>query len=243
MSSATPVTIPQGAAPGLMPAPTHDLILQALSHTPPTVFVVDNDFSIRQSLELLICSQGWQVQTFESVQDFLARPRSFVPSCLILAFSPTVLKDLEMQRQIARERSEVPIIVIAGDMDIPTTVRAVKAGAVDVFLKPFNNDHLLGAIRQSFARSHATLDRQMELHDLRNRYASLTPREQQVMDLVVSGLLNKQVGQELGISEITVKGHRGQVMQKMKATSFAHLVNIASKLRVPRSLTPSTVSG
>jgi FixJ family two-component response regulator len=158
-----------------------------------------------------------------------------VPSSLILAFSPTDLSGLEVQKRIARECPEMPIIVITDNGDIPTTVQAMKAGAVDFFVKPFKDEVLAAAIRQGLVRSRTALDRGMEMRELRSCYASLSPREQQVMALVVSGLLNKQVGAELGISEITVKAHRGQVMQKMKASSFAHLVNMASRLRITKS--------
>lgn len=191
---------------------------------------------------MLILSRGWQPQTCASVREFLVQSRPLVPSSLILAFSSTDSNSLEIQKRIAREWTEVPIIVIADYEDIPTTVQAMKAGAVDFLVKPFSNEQLVAAIRQSLLRSRAALDRQMEMRDLRSHYALLTPREQQVMALVVSGLLNKQVGGELGISEITVKAHRGQVMQKMKARSFAHLVNMASRLRVMRSLMPNANS-
>jgi FixJ family two-component response regulator len=154
-----------------------------------------------------------------------------VPSSLILAFSSTDSSGLEVQKRIARECAEMPIIVVSDHGDIPTTVQAMKAGAVDFLVKPFREEMLVTAIRQSLVHSSAALIRFKEIDDLRNRYASLSPREQQVMALVVSGYLNKQVGAELGISEITVKAHRGQVMQKMKADSFAHLVNMASRLR------------
>jgi FixJ family two-component response regulator len=212
-----------------------DLNPRISSHAAPKVFVIDDDIHSRQSLELLICSYGWQPQIYDSAREFLARPRPFVPSSLILAFSPTDSSGLEVQRRIVRECPEMPIIVITGYGDIPTTVQAMKAGAVDFLVKPFNEDLLVAAICQSLMRSSAALVRFKEMDDLRNCYASLSPREQQVMALVVSGLLNKQAGAELGISEITVKAHRGQVMQKMKADSFAHLVNMASRLRITKS--------
>jgi FixJ family two-component response regulator len=182
-------------------------------------------------LELLIYSQGWRPQTCDSAQEFLARPRPSVPSSLILAFSSTDSSGLKVQRQIAKECPETPVIVISNYGDTPTTVEAMKAGAVDFLLKPFSEEILVTAIRQSLVHSSAALVRFKEIDGLRSRYASLSPRQQQVMALLVSGLLNKQVGGELGISEITVKAHRGQVMQKMKADSFAHLVNMASRLR------------
>jgi FixJ family two-component response regulator len=199
----------------------------------PIVFVIDDDASVRKSLEILICREGWEPEIFESAQELLARPRPRVPSCLILALSAD-LNGLEVQKQIARERAEMPIIVISGYGNIPATVQAMKAGAVDFLVKPFSNVVLLSAIRESLERSRAALDREMEMWDLRNCYASLTPRERQVMALVVSGLLNKQVGGELGISEITVKAHRGQVMQKMKANSLPDLVRMAAKFRPTR---------
>jgi FixJ family two-component response regulator len=225
-----------------MHAHNRDLDPRTTSHAAPTVFVVDDDIYIRQSLEQLIRSQGWQPQTCDSAREFIVRPRPFVPSALILAFSSKDSNGLEVQKKIARECAEMPIVVIADYGDIPTTVQAMKAGAVDFLVKPFSDELLVAAIRQSLVRSRAALDRVMEMRDLRHCHASLTTREQQVMALVVSGLLNKQVGGELGISEITVKAHRGRVMQKMKASSFAHLVNMASRLRVTRSLTPSAIS-
>jgi FixJ family two-component response regulator len=196
----------------------------------PIVFVVDEDVSVRASLEVLILSAGWQPETFASVQEFLAQPRPIVPSCLILALSLPDPTGVELQKRIARERAEVPIIVISDHGDIPSTVEVMKAGTVDFIEKPLSHNVLLAAIRQSLERGRVVLDRETRLRDLRNCYASLTPRERQVMALVVAGLLNKQVGGELGISEITVKAHRGQVMQKMKANSLADLVRMAGKI-------------
>lgn len=209
---------------------SHQLRLPTIPNSTPIVFVVDKDISVRASLELFIRSEGWQPETFESVQEFLAHPRPPVPNCLILAISHRGSNGIEVQRQMAGERAEMPIIVISSDEDIPTTVQAMKAGAIDFLVKPCKQEVLLAAIRQSLERSRVLLDREMQLRDLRHRYASLTPRERQVMALVVSGLLNKQVGGELGISELTVKAHRGQVMQKMKANSLADLVRMAGKL-------------
>jgi FixJ family two-component response regulator len=212
------------------------------SHTAPTVFVVEDDICVRESLELLIRSQGWEPQSCDSAREFLGRPRPFVPSALILAFSSTDSNGIELQKRITRECAEIPIIVIADYEDISTAVQAMKAGAVDFLVKPFSDELLAAAIRQGLGRSRSALDRGMEMRDLRNCYASLTPREQQVMALVVTGLLNKQAGGELGISEITVKAHRGQVMQKMRAASFAHLVNMALKLRITKFVTPTAIS-
>lgn len=200
----------------------------------PVIFVVDDDISVRESLELLIRCEGWQAETFASAQEFLSRPRPLVPSCLILDLALPDLNGLELQRRVVEDRAEMPIIFISGCGDIPTTVRAMKAGAVDFLVKPFGNDVLLRAIREGLDRSRAALDRQLEVGALRNGYVSLTHRERQVMALVVSGLLNKQVGGELGISEITVKAHRGQVMRKMKANSLADLVRMAASLRPAR---------
>jgi FixJ family two-component response regulator len=194
------------------------------------VFVVDDDISVRESLELLIRSEGWEPETFASAQEFLARPRALVPSCLVLDVSLPGLNGLELQKRVAVERTDMPIIFITGYGDVPMTVQAMKAGAVEFLTKPFGDEVLLSAIRHALERSHTALYQEAEMQVLRDRYASLTRRERQVMALVVSGLLNKQVGGELGISEITVKAHRGQVMQKMKAESFADLVKMAARL-------------
>jgi FixJ family two-component response regulator len=199
----------------------------------PIVFVVDDDISVRESLELLIRSEGWQPEIFASAQEFLDRPRSPVPSCLVLDVSLPGLNGLDLQKRVAVERPDMPIIFITGYGDVPTTVRAMKAGAVEFLTKPFSDDVLLNAIRQAVERSRVALGYEAEMQELRNCYASLTHRERQVMALVVSGLLNKQVGGELGISEITVKAHRGKVMQKMKADSLAALVKMAARLRLP----------
>jgi FixJ family two-component response regulator len=200
----------------------------------PIVFVVDDDISVRESLELLIRSEGWRVETFGSARDFLDRPRALVPSCLVLDVSLPGLNGLELQKRVAGERSDMPIIFITGHGDVPTTVQAMKAGAVEFLTKPFRDDALLSAIRQAIERSRIALGSEIEIRILRDRYASLTHRERQVMALVVSGLLNKQVGGELGISEITVKAHRGKVMQKMKADSLPALVKMATRLRISR---------
>lgn len=209
----------------------------------PIVFVVDDDISVRESAELLIRSEGWQSETFGSAQDFLARPQANVPSCLILDVALPSLDGLELQKWIPKERSEMPIIFIAGRGDVPTTVQAMKAGGVEFLTKPFNKESLLGAIRKSLQRSDRALRRKKELHELQRRYQSLTRRERQVMALVISGFLNKQAGLELRISEITVKAHRRQVMRKMKANSLPDLVRMAERLRVERPVTTSRLLG
>jgi len=201
----------------------------------PIVFIVDDDISVRESLELLIRTQGWQPETFASAGDFLDRPQALVPSCLILDVSLPGLDGLELQKRVAVERTALPIIFITGYGDVPKSVQAMKAGAVEFLTKPFNDEVLLTAVRQALERSRLALSHDTEMQKLRERYDSLTPRERQVMALVVSGLLNKQVGGELGISEITVKAHRGQVMQKMKADSLPALVRMAAKLRLAQA--------
>ncbi|HTT18878.1 MAG TPA: response regulator [Candidatus Sulfotelmatobacter sp.] len=198
----------------------------------PIVFVVDDDVSVRESLELLVQNQGWQPKTFGSAQEFLSCPRAVVPSCLVLDVSLPGLDGLELQKRVAVERTDTPIIFITGYGDVPKTVQAMKGGAIEFLTKPFSDGVLLTAIRQALERSRLALADETEMQELRNRYASLTRRERQVMILVVSGLLNKQVGGELGISEITVKAHRGQVMQKMKANSVADLVKMAGRLHL-----------
>jgi FixJ family two-component response regulator len=194
------------------------------------VFVVDDDVSVRESLEALISTEGWRAEGFASARDFLARPPVETPSCLILDVNLPDLNGLDLQEQIAGERLVTPIIFITGYGDIPMTVRAMKAGAVEFLTKPFAEDALLGAIRHAIDRSTAKLRDEVELQALRERYGSLSRREREVMALVVAGRLNKQVGGELGISEITVKAHRGRVMEKMKARSLADLVNLNARL-------------
>src|SRR5947209_17330507 len=194
----------------------------------PIVFVVDDDISVRESLESLIRSEGWECRTFASAEEFLSRPRILAPSCLILDVSLPELNGLDLQKRIASDRRDMPIIFITGYGDVPTTVRAMKAGAVEFLTKPFDEEALLSTIRHSIERSQAALVREAETATVRNCYASLTPREKEVLVLVVSGLSNKQVGAEMGISEITVKAHRGKVMHKMHADSLPGLVKLAT---------------
>jgi len=200
------------------------------SQQQPIVFVVDDDISVRESLELLIEFAGWQPETFASAEEFLARPRIATPSCLVLDVSLPALNGLELQKLIGADRVDMPIIFITGHGDVPMTVQAMKAGAVEFLTKPFDDEVLLSAIRHALKRSAAVLDEQAEITDLRDSFDSLTPREQDVMRLVVAGMLNKQIGLKLGISEITVKAHRGKVMQKMQANSVADLVKTAVRL-------------
>jgi FixJ family two-component response regulator len=209
--------------------------LEALmSRTTPIVFVVDDDVSVRESLELLIRNAGWQPELFESAQEFLVRPRALVPSCLVLDIGLPGLNGLQLQERIAADRADMPIIFITGAGDVPTTVQAMKAGAVEFLTKPFSDTVLLSAIQQAINRSETALGVEAEIKSLQDRYATLSRREREVLGLVVRGLLNKQVGFELGISEITVKAHRGQVMRKMEAGSLVDLVNIARKLGIAR---------
>jgi FixJ family two-component response regulator len=205
--------------------------LSVASRPAPVVFIVDDDVSVRESLELLIGFSGWQAEVFASANAFLARPRPATPSCLVLDVSLPDLNGLDLQRLIADERTDMPIIFISGHGDVPMTVQAMKKGAVEFLTKPINDDLLLKAVREALDRSEFALRSEAELRSLRDRYDTLSRREREVMALVVSGRLNKQVGGDLGISEITVKAHRGKVMQKMKARSLADLVTQAARLR------------
>ena len=209
-----------------------------MSEAEPKVFVVDDDASVRESLKLLIESAGWQAETFESAQEFLARQRVPAPSCLLLDLVLPDLDGFDLQKLVA-DRTDMQIIFITGHGDVPKTVRALKAGAVDFFTKPFVGDVLLSAIRNAIDRSCAALAEAEHARAVRDSYASLSRREREVMTLVTAGLLNKQVGGELGISEITVKAHRGRVMRKMNADSLPELVRMADTLR----LTPGRTSG
>lgn len=205
----------------------------SLEPAAPIVFVVDDDVSVRESLELMIRSEGWRPEIFESARDFLSRPPEETPSCLLLDIELPGLDGLELQERIAADRSEMPIIFITGHADVPKTVRAMKAGAVEFLTKPLADDVLLQAIRRALERSREALGEAAELKVLRGRYASLTRSEREVMRRVVAGLLNKEVAAELGRSEVTVKAHRGKVMGKMCAGSLADLVRMATRLSLP----------
>lgn len=228
---------------GLAQMMSHELGSLYVSNAEPIVFVVDEDNSVRESLKYLISCGGWQTETFASAREFLIRPWPAVPSCLVLNVSLPDLNGLDLQKRVAVDRPNMSIIFMTGQPDIYTSVRAMKAGAIEFLLKPFGDDILMGAIQEGIERSCAELSREAEVGALRESHARLSHRERQVMALVASGLLNKQVGAELGISEITVKAHRGQVMQKMKANSFADLVRMAATLRSERVLWNRVSSG
>jgi FixJ family two-component response regulator len=228
----TPVStenIARGGYTASSPIGARSIEVATMPDAPSIVFVVDDDVSVRESLELLVRTAGWRPETFASAQDFLSRPPPTVPCCLVLDVTLPGLSGLELQRQLV-DRADMPIIFITGHGDVPMSVQAMKAGAVEFLTKPFKDDVLLDAIRGAIERSRVALRQGSEMRVVREGYASLTPREREVMALVVSGLLNKQVGGELGISEITVKAHRGQVMRKMKADSLPDLVTMAARL-------------
>jgi FixJ family two-component response regulator len=201
----------------------------------PIVFVVDDDISVRESLEFLIRHEGFEVETFASALEFLTRPRPCKPSCLILDFALPGLNGLELQKRVAVERPDMPIVFLTGHGDIPMVVQAMKAGAVEFLTKPFSDDVLLNAIRCAVGRSKILIGREVELRILKARYSRLTSREREVMVRVAAGLANRQVGHELGVRETTVKAHRGRMMRKMGANSFAELVGMAARLRLQRS--------
>ncbi|WP_343712715.1 response regulator [Inquilinus sp.] len=206
-----------------------------LASTPqetPIVFVVDDDISVRESLELLIRSAGWEPQICKSAEEFLDCPAPAVPNCLILDVNLPDLNGLDLQTLVSVERTDMPIIFVTGYGNVPTTVRAMKAGAVEFLIKPLGDEALLGAVEQALRHSRHVQVLESELRMLRDRYASLSRREREVMALVVAGLLNKQVGFELGITEITVKAHRGHLMRKMEAHSLADLIYMASRLGI-----------
>jgi FixJ family two-component response regulator len=217
---------------GLMDATCHFSKRHMMSGQTPIIFVVDDDISVRESLELLITNQGWQAVLFESAQEFLARKPTVVPGCLILDVNLPDLNGLDLQRQISEASSALPVIFVTGYGDIPMSVRAMKAGAVEFLTKPFEDSAMIDAIQSAILESRATLERETQIGALRERFSSLSKREREVMTLVVKGLMNKQVGGELDISEITVKAHRGRVMQKMQAHTFVELVNMATQLGI-----------
>jgi FixJ family two-component response regulator len=204
----------------------------SMAASKPIVFVVDDDVSVREAIEVVITNAGWRPELFSSAHEFLARRRPISPSCLVLDVSLPDLNGLELQKKITEDHSELPIVFITGRGDIPMSVKAIKAGAVEFLTKPFAPEVLIESIRGALDRSREFLDREAALEKLRDRYKSLTGREREVMALVVQGRLNKQIGGTLGITEITVKGHRGQVMQKMRANSVPELVNMASRLGI-----------
>jgi FixJ family two-component response regulator len=211
-----------------------DVRRTSLPEVTPIVFVVDDDISMRESLEALVRQAGWRPQVFSSAEEFLAHPRVVAPSCLVLDVSLPDLNGLELQKRIASDRIELPIIFITGHGDVPMTVQAMKAGAAEFLTKPFSDDVLRNAIELAIERSRAEISHLSTKQVLHERYASLSKREQEVMTLVIAGLMNKQIGGQLGISEITVKAHRGRVMRKMESRSLADLVRMAATLGLRR---------
>ncbi len=233
-------------APGRLPAPAHGTRQRPgssfMQPSTPLVFVVDDDASVRESLALLIDSAGWRSQTFASAEAFLScDPAPGAPACVVLDVRLPDLDGVALQGRLSHGRPGLPVIFISGHGDVPTTVRAMKGGAIDFLVKPFDAGALLGAIEHALEGSRATLARGAQLGQLRERYASLTPRECEVMTAVVSGRLNKQVGGDLGITESTVKAHRGQVVRKMKADSLPELVRMAARLGLPHAPTHSSI--
>jgi FixJ family two-component response regulator len=212
----------------------HEMGTLPASTVVPIVYIVDDDVSVRESLELLVRNENWKPEIFATAHEFLNHPRTLVPHCLVLDLSLPDLTGLDLQKHLAAERIDMPIIFISAYGDVPKSVQAMKAGALEFLTKPIDKDALVSAIRKALERNRLALAQDAEMRELKARYSSLTSRERQVMALVVSGLLNKQVGGELGISEITVKAHRRQAMQKMQADSLATLVKLAGKLGVPR---------
>jgi FixJ family two-component response regulator len=205
-----------------------------IHNPPPIVFIVDDDESVREALAGLVRSAGMRVEAFASAAAFLARPRVDAPSCLVLDVRLPGLSGLDLQRRLAEVNTEIPIVFISGHSDVPTSVTAMKAGAIEFLLKPLADTDILEAIGRAIVRHRADRERHAEMTDLRSRHGSLTPREREVMECVVAGLLNKQIAAELGISEVTIKVHRGQVMRKMLADSLADLVRQAEKLGIHR---------
>lgn len=211
------------------------------THPAPIVFVVDDDISARTSIGSLVRDAGWRLETFETTQEFISGPHIPVPSCLVLDLTLRVPDGLELQRRLATDRPDIPIIFITSHGDVSVAVKAMKAGAIEFLTKPFGDTVLLNAIQMALGHSEAALRLRADMQTLHDRYAKLSRREQEVMALVIRGLLNKQVGFELGISEITVKAHRGQVMRKMNANSFAELVNMGGKLHLLVDVTDRTL--
>ncbi|MCP3712144.1 response regulator [Paraburkholderia sp. CNPSo 3274] len=207
----------------------------SLAQAMPVVFVVDDDVSVREALEAMIRFAGLRAETYACARDFLERPRVRAPSCLVLDVMLPDLSGLDLQKLIAAERTDTPIIFITGYGDVPTTVQAMKAGALEFFTKPFDDQVMLDAIRHAIGRSRVALSEEAEMQSIRDRHASLSGREREVMALVVTGLLNKQVGAEMGIAEITVKMHRRQVMRKMNARTLADLIGMARRLHPDRA--------